>query len=284
MTRIDQFASAFRAAAKTRFHYKPTPIQTVLMVTDLNEYDTKLFADRMRAYLAALGDHVNWIELPGDRCRTVGALLDAIEKFRPDLIITYRNLHSGGWRWPYSLGEHLDVLTQVTTTPVLVVPRPDQKEDFHSATESTSEVMVITDHLTGDDHLVNTAVTFTQSDGTLFLSHVEDQAIFDRYADLLGKIPSIETDAARDAIHEQLLKEPRDYIDSCVEQLHAANLSITVEQIVVLGHYLADYKKLLEEHAIGLLVLNTKDDDQFAMHGLAYPLAIELRQTSLLML
>ena len=30
--------------------------------------------------------------------------------------------------------------------------------------------------------------------------------------------------------------------------------------------------------------MNTKDDDQLAMHGLAYPLAVELRDIPLLML
>lgn len=30
--------------------------------------------------------------------------------------------------------------------------------------------------------------------------------------------------------------------------------------------------------------MHTKDEDQSAMHGLAYPLAVELRETPLLML
>ena len=38
------------------------------------------------------------------------------------------------------------------------------------------------------------------------------------------------------------------------------------------------------EDEVDLLVLNTKDDDQLAMHGLAYPLAIELREIPLLLL
>ena len=51
-----------------------------------------------------------------------------------------------------------------------------------------------------------------------------------------------------------------------------------------MGHHLADYKRLITEHNIDLLVLNTKDEDQLAMHGLAYPLVIELRSTPLLLL
>ncbi len=45
-----------------------------------------------------------------------------------------------------------------------------------------------------------------------------------------------------------------------------------------------DYLKHIDEKQVDLLVLNTKDGDQLAMHGLAYPLAVEVRQIPLLML
>ena len=61
-------------------------------------------------------------------------------------------------------------------------------------------------------------------------------------------------------------------------------MDIHVESAVTLGHHIADYTRLVEEHKIDLLVFNTKDDDQLAMHGLAYPLAVELRQIPLVML
>ena len=44
------------------------------------------------------------------------------------------------------------------------------------------------------------------------------------------------------------------------------------------------YKELVEENEIDLLVMYTKDEEQLAMHGIAYPLAVELRATPLLML
>ena len=50
------------------------------------------------------------------------------------------------------------------------------------------------------------------------------------------------------------------------------------------GHRLEDVRSLVEERGADLLVLETKDHDQLAMHGLAYPIAIELRETPLLML
>ena len=41
---------------------------------------------------------------------------------------------------------------------------------------------------------------------------------------------------------------------------------------------------LAEKHDVDLLVFNTKEEDQLAMHGVAYPLAVELRRLPLLML
>jgi len=51
-----------------------------------------------------------------------------------------------------------------------------------------------------------------------------------------------------------------------------------------MGHRLQDYKRLVTEHDVDLLVMNTKDHEQLAMHGVAYPLTVELRDTPLLLL
>ncbi len=45
-----------------------------------------------------------------------------------------------------------------------------------------------------------------------------------------------------------------------------------------------EYRRLVEDQRVDLLVLNTLDGDQLAMHGQAYPLAVELRAVPLLML
>ena len=60
--------------------------------------------------------------------------------------------------------------------------------------------------------------------------------------------------------------------------------NIVVQEIVTMGHFIRDYRRLLSEQEIDLLVLNTKDDEQLAMHGLAYPLTVELRETPLMLL
>ena len=50
---------------------------------------------------------------------------------------------------------------------------------------------------------------------------------------------------------------------------------IEIQSVVMLGQRLEEYKRLIEEHSVDLLVMNTKDEYQAAMHGLAYPLAVE---------
>ena len=89
---------------------------------------------------------------------------------------------------------------------------------------------------------------------------------------------------AQEALLERLLADPTAFIDSCRRVLLEAGVDIRIETVVRVGHRLSEYASLIEERAVDLLVLNTKDHDQMAMHGLAHPLAVELRQVPLLML
>ena len=116
------------------------------------------------------------------------------------------------------------------------------------------------------------------------MTHVEDLATFARYIETIGKVPEIDTSSAQQFLLEQLLREPRDYIDSCTQVLGSQGLPFQVESHVSVGNHLADYRRLVEEHDVDLLVLNTKDEDQLAIHGLAYPLTVELRRTPMLLL
>jgi hypothetical protein len=47
---------------------------------------------------------------------------------------------------------------------------------------------------------------------------------------------------------------------------------------------LEDYRQLIEEGHIDLLVMHAKEEDQMAMHGMAHPLAVELRSIPILLL
>lgn len=284
MTKVDQFESAFRAAAKTPFQYSGVEVDSVLVVSDRDEAAASAFGDRTRSFLSVLerGENVRWRTIHGGEYATVPELLELVEQERPGLICTYRHLHSDSWRWPYTLGEYIDVLTQATTTPVVVMPHPERQ--IERAIVDTDTVVAMTDHLVGDHALVNWAARFTDSGGKLVLAHVEDDRSFARFIDAVGKIPSIDTDTARDDVMARLQRDAHDYIASCVEELAAAGLPLTVEDAVTEGHHLIEYQRLVEESEADLLVMNTKDEDQLAMHGLAYPLAIEVRSIPLLLL
>ena len=81
-----------------------------------------------------------------------------------------------------------------------------------------------------------------------------------------------------------MLKDPQDYISTVTGVLSEAEPTVVVESTVDFGHKLSRVKSLVEEKGVDLLVLETKDEDQLAMHGLAYPIAVELRSVPLLMI
>ncbi len=283
MTQLDQFESVFRAASKAVFEYQRIAVNSVLVVTDQEGDAAARTGEQVARFLRVLND-ADFRVARGSEFGTIPELLGLVEDHRPDLICTYRHLHSESWRWPYTLGEYVDVLTQATTTPVVVLPRPESIWASDHALQHTGVVMAMTDHLTGDARLVNYAVRLTEPGGKLLLTHIEDEATFERYVDTISRIPSIETDDARKEILGRLLKEPGDYIQSCRTVLEEEGLELDVASIVRLGRHIREYQNLIEEHQVDLLVFNTKDKGQLAMHGLAYPLAVELRQIPLLML
>ncbi len=285
MTNLDQFESEFRAAARTPYLYSPLCLERGLLVTDMSSPDPAL-QENLARFLGTGrdGKPISLDHLSIDATCNVRELLAIVSDKRAQLLVTYRNLHSDAWSWPHSLGDAVDVLTQITDTPVLLIPNPKEDPDYGEQLQNTDVVMAITDHLAGDHHLVNYAAGLTQPGGKLILSHVEDDEAMQRTIDAVSKIPSIDTETVTEYLPKQLLKDPLDYAISCQEVLKQAGLDITVEHSVTLGHRLKDHLQLVEQHKVDLLVLNTKDDDQLAMHGLAYPLAVELRKTPLLML
>ncbi|MAF67678.1 MAG: hypothetical protein CMJ84_18745 [Planctomycetes bacterium] len=284
MTRVDQFESVFRSADKPVFEYHPLELGRILVVCDLIGAQARTFLAEVRSLLDVLGPAARWELVDGDAFTTTGELLECVSTRRPDLICTYRNLHSEAWRWPHSLGEHLDVLTQTTSSAVLVLPHPAAgRRDAHTLAD-TDTVMAVTDHLAGDASLVNAAAAFTSDGGTLWLVHVEDERGFERTMDVVSKIDEIDTQTARERIHAQLVKEPADYIGSCRDAILARRPTLAVEEVITVGNHVVEFRGLIEEHTVDLLVMHTKDDEQSAMHGLAYPLAVELREIPLLLL
>ena len=285
MTKLDQFQSVFLAADKTALRYEKLAVERVLVVSDLDGDAAGELSDRVRTFLSVVDvEGTRWARLDGGGFSSVKQLLDAVDEQAPDLVVTYRHLHSSAWQWSHSLGEYLDVLTQATRVPVVVLPHPDAARVLPHTLQNTERVLAITDHLSGDDRLVNYALGFTRPGGRCWLTHVEPLSVFDRYLDVIAKIPEIDTESARELIERQLLKEPRDYIESCRRQIAQQHLPCEIGEVVTMGRRLSEYRKLITELRVDLLVINTMDDDQLAMHGLAYPLAVELRQIPLLML
>ncbi len=284
MTQVDQFESIFRSALVDVYEYKLVDISSVLLVTDRKEAEVQAYLKHIQRFLGVLGNSVSWDILGEGDFATTRELLDHVDHKSPDLICSYRNLFSTDWQYPHSLGSNLDVLIQKTDVPVLVLPHPAAGYATDHALENTDTVMAITDHLSSDHRLVNYAVRFSHVEGKVFLTHIEDEKTFDRYINAISKIPTIDTDEAKKAIREQLLKEPRQYIESCRQVLEKHNISVDIERIVVYGRSLSSYKQLISEHNVDLLVMNSRDEDQSAMHGIAYPLAVELRHIPLLMI
>lgn len=287
MTKIDQFESLFRAASKPVFELESVNIRDVLIVTDMDAPQTTQFAEQAKAFLTALNvpNPVNYSQICGNEFDSVQRLLDRLENPLPDLVVTYRNLHAETADHPFSLGAYVNVLTQATDIPTLLLPEPKVLASAAPSplADGTKHVMVVTDHLAGDHHLVSMAVRFVTDDGELILSHIEDQKAFDRYMKAIDKIPDLDSELARKTIGDQLLAEPQDYIESCRSVLQSQNVQNSIEPLVTFGNRIEDYRHLIEDRHIDLLVMNSRDDDQLAMHGVAYPLVVELRKTPILL-
>ena len=286
MTRIDQFESVFKSADKPVFRYEPFSVGSPMVLTDLDDEAAESFAVLAGKYAGAGGSREISAQrvIKGADFSTIEECLELIAVGKPDLICTYRGLHSDCWRWGQSLGSYVELLTQTVSVPVLVFPHPAAAETLSAAEAGCRHVMAMTDHLAGDSRLVNAALFFTPAQGTLHLTNLEDQQVFERYMEAIDKIPSIDSAAARDSVLAQILKEARDYIQSCRTVVGEQGLDVEIQETVELGLHVADYKRLAAARAVDLLVMNTKDSGQLAMHGLAYELAVELNDIPLLLL
>lgn len=286
MLSLDQFESAFRAAARSQYIHRPLCLERILVVTDLPQERADRYAERAAPFFQVRDQHPTLTALGHDHTADLGKLIEQVKEREPDLIVTYRCLHSPAWRWPYTVGDHIEVLTQITDIPVLLLPRIDTGDADQDPLQPPKVVMAMTDHLVGDAQLVRWAAGLCPPGEWLVLAHVEDEVVFNRYMDLIGKIPEIETTVAVREIRERLFKEVREWIRHCRAVLHERldDQAPRIEEAITLGHLLKTYRDIVIEREAELLVLNTKDDDQLAIHGMAYPLMIELRRIPLLLL
>ena len=285
MLQLDEFESVFKSAAKVRYEPTQVSLSKVMVVADLEGDAAALFARDVEQWLGAtLTGEPSWNLCAGTDFVTVDELLEQVEHRRPDLVCTYRNLHGRARGFPFSLGSHVDVLTQATTTPVLLLPTPNTEQRLAEACAPVRTSLIVSDQLTGAHPLMDWAQATTASDGHLVLLHLEDDATFRRYLEVIGKLPSIDTETAANDIQQQLLKEPYDYATTVSEVLRTSHPDLRVTAEIRMGHRVNDVVRLATDRQANLVIMNTKDDEQLAMHGLAYPIAVALRSIPLLLL
>jgi len=281
--KLDDFESVFRSSVKTAFHHAPPTIDSALLLTDVDNEATEPFLAAARKFVGGdRGHEIEWTTMTSEDFHEVAPVLDRVRRNPPSLVVCYRHLLGEGVKLPYSLGSTIDTLTQATDVPVLLLPRPG--DEGMKLPERAVQVMVVTDHLTGDDRLVNWAAHLCPNDGTLYLTHIEDEEVMAKYLDACSKIPGLDYELAKEKLPKKLLDMPRDYIASTAEILAKEGIQDKVEALVRMGDPVKDYEKLVDELNVDLLIMNTKDSGQNAMHALAYALSVELRDRPLLLL
>ncbi len=278
---IDEFESMFRRSEREPFVFADLPIRSVAVVTGDESNESVQAA--LKRFLPRIGDVVDWRAIGSDDYSSVAELLERIGSDPVDLLVTRRHLQEEFLSPQHSLGVYLDELTQRTLVPVLVLPGT-AGTPVPLPTEPCRRVMVVADHISGDHRLINYGVRMCSEGGSVWLCHIEDDDVFRRYVSAIERIPEIATEPAEELLSSQLLKEAGDFIESCFQTLKETGPDVVLESEVGMGHHLTEYRRLIDEHTIGLLVANTKDDGQMAMHGMAYSLSVELTDVPMLLL
>ena len=281
MVKIDEFQSVFRAAEREPLVYEMPPLGRVALVTDREHGNPDATREQVARFLPALAAS-DWTTVVVDDCETVDGVVRAVEAARPDLIVAFRHLGEAALVPQHSLGVYLDVLTQVLAQPVLVLP--GTAADRRTLDGTAQSTMVVTDHIRGERRLIGYAAAVSPPGSRLWLCHVEDDAAFKRYIGIIGQIPELDTDLARDRIDKTLRHEAEEYLAAAVAGLKAAGLDLEIAPHITRGHRFGAFRDLVTDHQVDLLVVNTKDDEQLAMQGTAYALAVELDQTAQLLL
>lgn len=280
---IDEFESMFRRAEKEQFSYVEIPLRTVTLVSDGSVAQAEVVQADVQQFISQLADATDWRVITGEDYHTVAELIALIDQQQTDLLVTHRHLQEASLVPQHSLGVYLDVLTQTTSIPVLVLPGTSANPVL-LAERDCDRVMVVADHISGDNRLINYGAAMCRTGGSMWLCHIEDDRVFERYLRAISRIPEIDSDQARVLIGKQLLKEAADFIEVCSQVIREEGPNINVIPYVGRGHHLRDYRELIQAHDVDLLILNTKDDDQLAMHGRAYSLSVELTDVSMLLL
>ena len=284
MVDLDRFESQFRASVKERPVFEPPDVRSVLIITDLDATSARSLEGKVKTFLSALDvNKIEWRTIGADEIHGVRSMLDHVEKAQPSLIVSYRHLFEDDKDLPHSLGTYADMLIQALTTPVLLLPNP-HRPDLTDKLRATQRVVLVTDHIVGDQRLVNWGLCFVNNTGLLQMVNIEDDQVFKRYIEVISKIPDLDTELAHKSIERQLIHEAEDFLSAWAAGIKADYAQLDVETLVQLGHSSQDYIRIAQDADADLVVFNTLNEGQLAMHGIAYALAVELLHRPLLML
>ncbi len=280
---IDEFESRFRAAEREPYTFADVPIEKITLITDGTRANAETLKEGVLKFMPRFENADSWRFITDDDYQNVNELLKKLDEEQTDLVITYRHLQEKEFIPQHSLGVYLDVLTQSFSLPVLVLPGTAAHPVSFSE-RLCNRVMVVTDHISGDHQLINYGASMCVNGGTIWLCHVEDDTTFNRYKSVISRIPEIDTDTAPGLLEKQLLKDAQDFIDICVAELSEKGPNASYHSSVTMGHHINQFQSLIENHDVDLLIANTKDQGQLAMHGIAYSISVELLETALLLL
>lgn len=285
MKSLGEFESVFKRALRKRYDFGEVGIQSVLLISDLPDSELIVFDGKVRQFLekALRGREFSFQHIGREDFNSWADLESALAKINPDLIVSYRLLKVSDERITTSLGVYIDTLSQKTNIPILVLPNPHLL-DFDPGFGNNPEVLVATEHLYNDHSLLNYAAALTPHGGKIILAHIEDRDTFEYYMEAISRIPEINTDQARKLISTQLLADSRLYLDSAKVQFSNHRPDLITEIHADFGHLITVYGEIISENDIDLLVFQTKDDTQLAMHSLGYSLAIEFREVPVLLI
>ena len=282
--KLDQFESVFKSADMPVLTHDEKHFRQILVVSDQQPDVAGDFWQQLRQSWPILDrDNAEWRSLPVDALQDAGNFVSRVENEKADLIVTHRYLAEAERGQLRGLGSLLGAIMWQTSAPVLILPCDEVGRVIRR--ESTSgTVVAATDHLTGDNVLVDYGVRFTPLYGRLVLAHIEDDATFERFMNEVERIPQIETDVARRELKDKLLHRPQAYIKSCEEVLRAAGKRCDISSVIRFGHRVRDYHTLIGENGAELLCLHSGDDDVPARRGMAHMIATQFRNLPLFLI
>ena len=283
---LDEFESQFKSAIKVPYTYEAISLGRVALVSDGDSAATQQLMENVNHFVPPLTEHSEpeWKAIGCEDFSTLSDLLSQLKEFNSDLVIAERNLkldHADNLI--YGLTNYVDALTQVLDVPVLLLP--NREHDYIGTPYGAPKnIMVESNHLTGDNRLINWGVRFAEPAGSLFLTHIEDAVAFANTIEAISRIPEIDTDLAERTLRDTLLKLPNDFARSTTRQLSTQFPQMAVHEIVQFGSALSEYQSIIDDNHIDLLILNTKEEGQLAMNGIVYAMAVEFKYRPLLLL